>query len=59
MSLTNEETQLQLIKKTIEDTSIIDTKRIEALRAAIADGSYNIDANELAQNIIDFEIQFL
>ncbi|MFW5426328.1 MAG: flagellar biosynthesis anti-sigma factor FlgM [Methylophagaceae bacterium] len=57
VSLTNEATQLQSIQKTLEDTPIVNSERVEALRAAIADGSYTVDAVELAQNIIDFETQ--
>lgn len=57
VSLTNEATQLQSIQKTLEETPIVNSERVTALRAAIADGSYTIDATELAQNIIDFETQ--
>ncbi|MBL1320004.1 MAG: flagellar biosynthesis anti-sigma factor FlgM [Methylophaga sp.] len=57
VSLTNEATQLQSIQKTLEDTPIVNSERVEALRAAIAEGSYTVDAAELAQNIIDFETQ--
>ena len=57
VSLTNEATQLQSIQKTLEETPIVNSERVEALRAAIADGSYTVDAAELAQNIIDFETQ--
>ncbi len=57
VSLTSEATQLQSIQKTLEETPIVNSERVEALRAAIADGSYTVDAGELAQNIIDFETQ--
>jgi negative regulator of flagellin synthesis FlgM len=57
VSLTNEATQLQSIQKTLEDTPIVNSERVEALRAAISEGSYMVDAAELAQNIIDFETQ--
>ncbi len=59
VSLTSEAAQLQSIQKTLEDTPVVNSERVEALRAAIADGSYNVDAGELAQNIIDFETQLL
>jgi negative regulator of flagellin synthesis FlgM len=59
VSLTSEATQLQSIQKTLEDTPIVNSERVEALRAAIAEGSYKVDAVELAQNIIDFETQLL
>ncbi len=57
VSLTNEATQLQSMQKTLEDTPIVNRERVDALRAAIAEGSYSVDAAELAQNIIDFETQ--
>ncbi len=59
VSLTSEATQLQSIQKTLEDTPIVNSERVEALRAAIADGSYTVDATELAENIIDFETRLL
>ena len=59
VSLTSEATQLQSLQKTIEDTPVVNSERVEALRAAIADGSYTVDASELAQNIVDFETQLL
>ena len=59
VSLTGEATQLQSLQKTIEDTPVVNSERVAALRAAIADGSYTVDAGELAQNIVDFETQLL
>lgn len=55
VSLTNTATQLQSIQHALVDVSVINTDKVEELRAAIADGTYNIDVNELAQNLIDFE----
>ncbi len=55
VSLTNEATQLQSLQKTIDDTPVVNSERVAALRAAIADGSYTVDANEVAQNMIDLE----
>ncbi|OUR64818.1 flagellar biosynthesis anti-sigma factor FlgM [Methylophaga sp. 42_25_T18] len=57
VSLTNTATQLQSLQHTLLDVSVVNTEKVEALRAAIADGSYGIDVNELAQNLIDFEQQ--
>jgi len=33
----------------------VNSERVSELRAAIADGSYQVDAKELAQNMINFE----
>ena len=57
VKLTNEAIQLQSIQKTLEQTPVVNSEKVEALRVAIADGSYTVDATELAQNIIDFETQ--
>ncbi|PCH65850.1 MAG: flagellar biosynthesis anti-sigma factor FlgM [Gammaproteobacteria bacterium] len=57
VSLTNTATQLQSLQHALLDVSVVDTEKVEALRAAIADGSYGIDVNELAQNLIDFDQQ--
>ena len=55
VSLTDTATQIQSLQKAISDSSEVDQPRVDALRAAIADGSYQVDATELAQNIINFE----
>jgi negative regulator of flagellin synthesis FlgM len=57
VSLTDTATQIQSLQKAISDSSEVDQSRIDALRAAIADGSYKVDATELAQNIINIEQQ--
>jgi negative regulator of flagellin synthesis FlgM len=57
VSLTNTATQLQSLQQTLSDVPEVDSKKVEALRAAIADGSYSVDVNELAQNLIEFEQQ--
>lgn len=57
VSLTDTATQIQSLQKTISDSSEVDQSRVETLRAAIADGSYKVDATELATNIINFEQQ--
>ncbi|RKZ88485.1 MAG: flagellar biosynthesis anti-sigma factor FlgM [Gammaproteobacteria bacterium] len=58
VSLTDTATQIQSLQKAISDSSEIDQSRVEALRTAIADGSYKVNATELAQNIINFEQRF-
>ncbi len=55
VSLTDTATQIQSLQKAISDSSEVDQSRVDAARAAIADGSYKVDATELAQNIINFE----
>jgi len=57
VSLTDTATQLQSLQQTVADAPVVNNDRVEALRAAIADGSYQVDATELAQNMINFESQ--
>ena len=57
VSLTNTATQLQSLQQTLSDVPEVDSGRVEALKASSADGSYTVDANELAQNLIGFEQQ--
>ena len=57
VSLTDTATQIQSLQKAISDSSAIDQRRVDAIRETIADGSYKVDATELAQNIINFEQQ--
>jgi len=58
VSLTNAATQLQSLQRDLAAVPEVDTARVEAIKAAIADGSYSVDSNKLAQNLIDFEQQF-
>jgi len=57
VSLTDTATQLQSLQQTLADAPVVNNERVEALRAAVADGSYQVDAAELAQNMINFESQ--
>lgn len=57
VSLTNTATQLQSLQQTLSEVPEVNSEKVEALRAAIADGSYTVDANEVAQNLIEFEQQ--
>ncbi len=58
VSLTNAATQLQSVQKKLDDVPVVNKERVETIKAAIADGSYQVDTQKLAQNLIDFEQQF-
>lgn len=58
VSLTDTATQLQSLRQVISDSPEVNTDRVAALRAAIADGSYNVDSDALAQNLINSDNQF-
>ena len=57
VSLTDTAAQLSSLQHTISDSSGVDKERVESIRAAISEGSYNVDATELAHNMINFEQQ--
>ena len=57
VSLTDTAAQLSSLQQTVSDSSAVDKERVESLRAAISEGSYNVDATELAHNMINFEQQ--
>jgi len=56
VSLTNTATQLQSLQQSLADSPSVNSERVSALRAAIDDGSYQVDPKELAQNMTEFEI---
>jgi negative regulator of flagellin synthesis FlgM len=58
VSFTDTATQLQSLQQTLADALAVNTDRVSALKAAIAEGSYNVDPAELANNMIKFEQQF-
>ncbi|PCJ31077.1 MAG: flagellar biosynthesis anti-sigma factor FlgM [Gammaproteobacteria bacterium] len=55
VSLTSAATELQSIQDMLDATPIVNSDRVSALRAAIEDGSYHVDAEALASSMIDFE----
>jgi negative regulator of flagellin synthesis FlgM len=57
VSLTDTATQLQSLQQTLADAPVVNNDRVSALKAAIAEGSYNVDPAELANNMINFEQQ--
>lgn len=57
VSLTDTATQLQALQQEVAGASGVDENRVAELRAAIADGSYQVDSTELARKMIDFEGQ--
>ena len=55
ISLTTTATQLQSLQQEIAALPVVDEQKVAALRAAIEDGSYQVDSQKLARNMIDFE----
>ena len=55
ISLTTTATQLQSLQQESAALPVVDEQKVAALRAAIEDGSYQVDSQKLARNMIDFE----
>ncbi len=49
---------LALLEQKLADVSEVDSARVEAIKQSIDDGSYQIDSQELARKMIDFEGDF-
>jgi len=52
VSLTNAAEQIQSLQQIIADVPVVDSERVASIKAAIDDGSYFIDADQLAQNLL-------
>lgn len=55
VKLSKDASNLQQLENRVRDASGIDTKRVEAVKAAIANGTYNIDAKATADGLINAE----
>lgn len=49
---------LALLEQKLADVPEVDVARVEAIKQSIDDGSYQIDSQELARKMIDFEGDF-
>ncbi len=55
VSLTDQAAKLSALEASIEKQPVVDTKRVEAIRSAILDGSYNVNAEQTAEKLMAFE----
>jgi negative regulator of flagellin synthesis FlgM len=55
VSLTRTASELQQLESQLLEAPGIDVERIEAIRQAIVDGSYNVDAGNLVDNLLRTE----
>lgn len=55
LTLTKSASNLVGLLKSVESMPIVDTHHVEKVRAALNDGSYQINSDSVAQKLIDFE----
>ncbi|MCC7123177.1 MAG: flagellar biosynthesis anti-sigma factor FlgM [Gammaproteobacteria bacterium] len=55
VTLTDLGSRLQALTQSVADVPAVDSKRVEQFRQAIADGSYQVDAEAVADKLATFE----
>lgn len=55
VSLTNAAAQISSLETAIAELPVVDTQRVEAIKQTLADGSYQIDAERIADKLLSLE----
>ena len=55
ISLSDNAVSLGKLNHTVESSPVIDTQRVEQVKQAIADGSFKVDAEQVAEKMMKFE----
>lgn len=57
VSLSEDSIRLRALTEQLADTPVVDSERVEQLRQAIADGSYQPDSERIADRMLSMEAQ--
>ncbi len=55
VSLSDNAVQIGKINSTVESAPVVDAKRVEEVKAAINNGTYEVDAAKVADKLMQFE----
>ena len=55
VSLSNSSAQLRSLENTLAALPVVDAQRVEGIKQAIADGSYQVNAQNIADKLINLE----
>lgn len=58
VSLTDTAARLRKLESSLADLPEVDNERVATIQRAIADGSYQVDANRIADKLLKFEGSF-
>jgi len=59
VSLTDTSMKLRSLENRIESLPVVDSQRVEDVRRSVADGTYAIDAENIASKLVDSELGLL
>ena len=53
--LNNPESPLQLAAEALADTPMVDSEKVRALRRLLAEGTYELDSEQIAQRLLELD----
>lgn len=55
VNFTQRASQLEQLERSVSSLPVVDTQRVESIRKAIADGSFEVDPARTADKLVQFE----